>query len=166
MNQSDVESLIITIDELIFSQTGEHLDDLQHEILEGVIEHQKYAEIAQKNNRSQKYVKESAGKLWKTLSDILGEDINKSNLKSSIKRYCYYNFSRSHFRNTKDIIQINSGNICKAFPENESIQSNFEQATKLKIVNKLIEEGLTIEQVARVLELPLELVKEQVEKDQ
>ncbi len=38
MKHSDVESLIITIDELIFSHTGEHLDDLQHEILEGIEE--------------------------------------------------------------------------------------------------------------------------------
>ncbi|MDJ0509527.1 MAG: ATPase [Crocosphaera sp.] len=164
MNRSDVESLIITIDELIFSHTGEHLDDLQHEILEGVIDHQKYADIAQKNNRSQKYVKETAGKLWKSLSEILDEDVNKSNLKSSIKRYCYYNFS--HYRNVKDVIQINNGNICKGSLDNESIQSNFEEATKVKIVTKLIKEGLTIEQVARVLQLPLELIKEQIEKDE
>ncbi len=163
MNHSDVESLIITIDELIFSHTGEHLDDLQHEILEGVIDHQKYADIAQKNNRSQKYVKETAGKLWKTLSEILGEDVNKSNLKSSIKRYCYYNLANTNVVNG---VQINKGNICKNITDNESNKSNFEEGTKLKIVNKLIQEGLTIEQVARVLQLPLELVKEEIEKDQ
>ena len=163
MNRSDIESLIITIDELMFSHTGEHLDDLQHEILEGVIDHQKYAEIAQKNNRSQKYVKETAGKLWKTLSEILDEDVNKSNLKSSIKRYCYYNFANNNVVNG---VQINKGNICKNLTDDESNLSHFEEATKLKIVNKLMEEGLTVKQIAKVLQLPLELVKEQVEKDQ
>ncbi len=135
MNRSDVESLIIKIDELIFSHTGEYLDDLQHEILEGVIDHQKYADIAQKNNRSHKYVKETAGKLWKTLSAILDEDVNKSN-------------------------------FCKALPENESNLSHFEKANKLKIVTKLTKEGLTVEQISKVLQLPLELVKEQIEKEQ
>ncbi len=52
MNSFDIQSFIITIDELVFSHTGEHLDDLQHEILEGVVNHQKYAEIAQKNGSS------------------------------------------------------------------------------------------------------------------
>ena len=163
MNRSDVESLIITIDELIFSHTGEHLDDLQHEILEGVIDHQKYADIAQKNNRSQKYVKETAGKLWKTLSEILDEGVNKSNLKSSIKRYCYYNVANNHVVNA---VQVNRGNICNKLLDNESNLSRFEQATKLEIVTKLIQEGLTIEQISKVLQLPLELVKEEIEKDQ
>jgi predicted Ser/Thr protein kinase len=84
MNSFDLQSLIITIDDLIFSHTGEHLDDIQSEILEGVIDHHKYAEIASKNNRSEKYVKDVAGKLWKTLSEILGKEVNKANLKSSL----------------------------------------------------------------------------------
>jgi len=50
MNSFDIQSFIITIDELVFSHTGEHLDDLQHEILEGVVNHQKYAEIAHMEN--------------------------------------------------------------------------------------------------------------------
>ncbi len=159
MNSSDAQSLIVTIDELIFSHTGEHLDDLQFEILEGVIDHQKYAEIAQKNNRSQKYVKETAGKLWKTLSEILGEEVNKANLKSSIQRYYYSNFS-----NVVNSIQINRGNICAGLPESELKLSNLAQEAKLEIATELIKEGLTIKQIAKVLKLPVELVEAQIEK--
>jgi hypothetical protein len=43
MDASNVQSLIATVDELIFSHTGEHLDDLQQAILEGALDHQKYA---------------------------------------------------------------------------------------------------------------------------
>ena len=42
MNDFDIHSLITTVDNLIFSYTGENLDDVQSEIVEGVINHQKY----------------------------------------------------------------------------------------------------------------------------
>ena len=75
MNASDVQSLVAIVDELIFSHTGEHLDDLQQALLEGAFDHQKYAEIAKNNHRSEKYVKDLAGKLWQTLSEALGEEV-------------------------------------------------------------------------------------------
>jgi hypothetical protein len=93
MDTSHVRSLIATVDELIFAHTGEHLDDLEQGILEGTIDHQKYAEIAQNNHRSEKYVKDVASKLWQSLSAALGEEVNKSNIKSSLQRYYYSNFS-------------------------------------------------------------------------
>ncbi len=162
MNSFDIQSFIITIDELVFSHTGEHLDDLQHEILEGVVNQQKYAEIAQKNHRSQKYIKETAGKLWKTLSEILGEEVSKANIKSSLQRYCYSNFSNSS--NIKDVIQINSGNFCTGKENSELHSSNIYQQAKLETIPELIKEGLTMEQIARVLKLPLELLRSQLEE--
>ncbi|MCA2621294.1 MULTISPECIES: ATPase [unclassified Microcystis] len=159
MNSFDIQSFIITIDELVFSHTGEHLDDLQHEILEGVVNHQKYAEIAQKNHLSQKYIKETAGKLWKTLSEILGEEVSKANIKSSLQRYYHSNFS-----NVINSIQINKGNICTGLSEKELKQSNIYQQAKLETIPELIKEGLTVEQIARALKLPLDLVRSQLEE--
>jgi hypothetical protein len=161
MNSFDVQSLIITIDNLIFSYTGENLDDVQSEILEGVINHQKYTEIAKNHHRSEKYVKDVAGKLWKTLSEILGEEVNKANLKSSLRRY-YYNVS--HNFNVINPVQINKGHICNQLPENQLQKYNVTEEYKLEIATELMKEGLTVEQIARVLKLPLELVKEQLEK--
>lgn len=63
-----------------------------------------------------------------------------------------------------DSIQIHSGNICSNLPENELIQSKIYQQAKLEAVPELIKEGLSIEQIARVLKLPLELVQEQTQK--
>lgn len=164
MKVVDIQSLITTVDELIFSHTGEHLDDLQCEILEGVIDNQKYREIAKNNHFSTKYVRDTAGKLWKTLSEILGEKVNKSNIKSTLQRYFYYNFSYS--RNIKDVLQINSGNFCTGLPETELKQSEIYQQAKLETVSELIKQGLTIEQIAKAFKLPLELVKEQMEKSE
>lgn len=159
MNGFDIQSLMTTIDNLIFSYTGEHLDDVQSEILEGVINHQKYTEIAKHHHRSDKYVKDVGGKLWKTLSEILGEEVNKANLKSSLRRY-YYNVAKNNFG-----IQLSEGNVCNNLPENQLQKPNFDQGYKLKIAKELIKEGLTVEQIARVLKLPLELVKDHIKED-
>ncbi len=160
MNGFDIQSLITTIDNLIFSYTGGHLDDVQSEILEGVINHQKYTEIAKTHHRSDKYVKDVAGKLWKTLSQILGEEVNKANLKSSLRRY-YYNVAKNNFG-----IQLSENNVCSSLSENLLQKKNFEEKYKLEIAEELLKEGLTVEQIARVLKLPLELVKDEIKKDQ
>jgi hypothetical protein len=157
MNTFDIQSLITTVDELIFSYTGEHLDDLQSEILEGVINHQKYEEIAKNNHRSHKYVRDTAGQLWKTLSEILGEEVSKSNVKSSLRRY-FYNVANNH------VVNINQGHICNQLPENKLSHSNLAKEAKLEIATELIKEGLTIEQIARVLKLPVELIKENIKE--
>jgi len=44
-----IQFIITQIDELIFAETGEHLDDLQYAILEGAVKQLKYSEIAKKN---------------------------------------------------------------------------------------------------------------------
>jgi hypothetical protein len=160
MEVFDIQSLITTIDNLLCSYTGENLYDVQSEILEGVINHQKYTEIAKNHHRSEKYVKDVAGKLWKTLSEILGEEVNKANLRSSLRRY-YYNIANNNVVNG---VQINKGNICNKLPENQSQKSDINEEYKLEVATELIKEGLTVEQIARVLKLPLEFVKEQIGK--
>lgn len=159
MDISNIQLIISSVDYLIFSHAGEHLDDLQQAILEGAFDHQKYAEIAKNNHRSEKYVKDQAGKLWQTISTVLGEEVSKSNIKSSLQRYYYSNFS-----NMVNSVQINRGNICSNLLENELKQSKVYQQAKLEAVPELIKEGLSIEQITRVLKLPLELVQEQIQK--
>jgi hypothetical protein len=160
MNTSDVHSLVSTVDELIFSHTGEHLDDLQQAILEGALDYQKYAEIAKNTHRSEKYIKDVAGKLWQTISTALGEEVSKSNIKSSLRRYYYSNFSNV----ATDSVQINSGNICTNLPENELKQPKAYQKTILEAIPELIKAGLSIEQIAIILKLPLEIVQQQIQK--
>ncbi len=118
MNNFDILFFISTIDELIFSCRGKHLDDLELAILQGVFENRKYADIAKNNHRSGKYVKDLAGKLWQTLSIVLGEKISKSNIKSSLQRYHHYNSV-----NLINKGQGNKQNIYAPFLESELIQS-------------------------------------------
>jgi hypothetical protein len=46
------------VDDLLFAQTGQHLDDLQIAILRGVFENQKYAQIAKESHCTEGHVKD------------------------------------------------------------------------------------------------------------
>ncbi|HBE19516.1 MAG TPA: hypothetical protein DDW51_18385, partial [Cyanobacteria bacterium UBA11367] len=46
------------------------------------------------------------------------------------------------------------GNICNKLPENKLKQSEVYQQVKLETVTELVKEGLSVEQIARVLKLP------------
>jgi NB-ARC domain len=73
-------------DKLVFSHTGKHLDHVQEAVVKGVWEGKTYAEIGEKCHRSEGRVRDVGYKLWKTLSESLGEDINKSNFSSTLER--------------------------------------------------------------------------------
>ncbi len=78
-----------------------------------------------------------------------------------MQRYYYSNFYHSNLVNG---IQISRDNICNNLPEKELIQSQIYQKAKLEAVPELIKEGLSLEKIAKVLKLPLELVQQQIQK--
>ncbi|HBE18309.1 MAG TPA: ATPase [Cyanobacteria bacterium UBA11149] len=119
--------------------------------------------MAKNTKRSEKYVKYVAGRLWQSLSSALEEEVNKSNIKSSLQRHYHSAFSHSNIINS---IKVNKGNsnICTGLAENELKQSGTHQQSKLESVTELIKEGLSVEQIARALKLPLELVQEEINK--
>ncbi|TAG97228.1 MAG: ATPase [Oscillatoriales cyanobacterium] len=82
----DVEEALEFVDHLALTTTGKHLDSLQKAILCGTWNNQKYKEIAQHHNRSEKYVKEVGFKLWKLLSVALGEEqVSKANFRAKLE---------------------------------------------------------------------------------
>ncbi|MEG5140016.1 MULTISPECIES: NB-ARC domain-containing protein [unclassified Microcoleus] len=82
----EVQEVLKLADNIIFSKTGKHLDNLQEAILRGTWQRQKYPEIAKTCYRSESHVKKVASKLWKLLSETLGEDINQSNFRYTVER--------------------------------------------------------------------------------
>ncbi|MBE9146445.1 ATP-binding protein [Planktothrix mougeotii] len=73
-------------DQLIFAKKGKHLDDLQESIIKGVWDGQSYQEIADECNRSESRVRNIAAKLLQLLSEELGEDLEKTNFRSTFNR--------------------------------------------------------------------------------
>jgi hypothetical protein len=174
------QELLDYIDNLVFSNTGKHLDNLQFSILTGVLNGKKYPDIAKDYNCSKGHVKDKAYELWNILSKVLGENINKSNFSATIKRL--------GFSNCQSIIghkvRVDSMNFCPNSSKEEPaiINDDFEEAnqnngsqtqnhyktiieqtekkTKLETIPKLVKIGLTAEQIAEMLELPLNEVEE------
>jgi hypothetical protein len=160
----DTKDLVSYLDELLFSKTGKHIDTLQMAILRGVLNGQKYAHIAQEYNCSEGHAKDEAYKLWRMLSDMLGENINKSNFRATIERITATN--NNLFGNP---IQIGKLNLC---PNSSDLEENddiirddqviadaIQRKTKRETIPRLVKIGLTPEQIAEALELPIQEVK-------
>jgi WD40 repeat protein len=80
------EALKIT-DTLVFSKTGKHLSDAQRAVIQGTWYCQKYHEIALEYRCTPEYLKQDVGpKLWKLLSDELGEKVTKKNFRTVLER--------------------------------------------------------------------------------
>ena len=72
---------------LIYGQEKRNLTDVETAIIQGAWQKQDYGEIAEENNYTLSYISQDvAPKLWKLLSEVLGERVKKSNFKEALKR--------------------------------------------------------------------------------
>ena len=125
----NIEQIIEIADNQVFEHQGQHLNDLQRAILEGILQGRSYADIAKEHHHTAKYIKDSASKLWKSLSQAVGKKVNKFNVKSTLGRCSFSSKGRCSFSST-NIFTINSGNLFKESapsPENDEIIHKQEQ---------------------------------------
>ncbi|MDJ0556659.1 MAG: NB-ARC domain-containing protein [Microcoleaceae cyanobacterium MO_207.B10] len=109
----DIQDVLKLADRLVFNQTEKHLDDLQKTIIEGVCQGKKYADIAENIPCSEGYIRDKASDLWKILSNLSGEDINKSNFCSALERLQFSVYSKIGDYARVGINKINNKlNIC------------------------------------------------------
>lgn len=110
----DIQELLKWTDDRILASTGKHLDSLQKAILEGIWQHHNYEEIAATNRFTYDHVKREAWKLWKILSETLGEEVKKSNVISVLETQVISNISGSNTAKPTQIVgNINPRiNIC------------------------------------------------------
>jgi hypothetical protein len=176
----DWQAVVKSIDELVFQQTGKHLNSLQREILKGVLNGRKYADIAEKYNCTTGHAKDKGYELWQVLSDILGEELNKSNFCATVERLGFANYQSPLIGNH---VRVDSINLCNNSETSEldkqdvasitshpqsttppnATEDNLFHKTKLNTVSKLTKLGLTPEQIAEALDLPLDEVIEGME---
>lgn len=104
----NLEEVLKVADKIIFTKTGQHLDDLQEAVLRGTLQREKYKEIAKDFDCSESRVREVGSDLWKILSEELGEDISKSNFRSAMERW--QNSNVLNF--AQDVVVSDSFNIC------------------------------------------------------
>ena len=118
----DISEIVQLADELVFIKTGEHLDYLQEAILRGTLQGHKYWKIAQETHASEGYVRDVGSKLWKILSEELGEEITKANFRAKIdKATVYQNNNISSPLFGKTITVNNNVNICPQTPQSSQV---------------------------------------------
>ncbi len=84
-----IEEVLEFAEKLVYSQTGEHLNDIQRIILLESWQAAKktYDQIAEEYGYSANYIKQGvAPKLWRLLSEVIGEKVSKANLHSVLER--------------------------------------------------------------------------------
>jgi hypothetical protein len=146
------------VDEAVYLKTGKHLNDLQRRIIEGTLNRQKYCDIAESYGCSAGHAKDIGYELLQMLSDVFEEPVDKGNLKSVLERQGNLNISlgeRSINSYTIGCIQFGSEQ-----PTASRDKSQPKNQTNIELINKLRKFGLSDEQIAQVLELPLDVVKQ------
>ena len=121
----DIAEALKIADNLVFASRNKHLNDLERSIIEGVCQGKKYSQIAQDNYCEQSHVNDVAAGLWKAISDAVGEQVKKTNFRSTIERYQSKNGS-SFFG------QISSLNVCSEVTLNNHQHHNAQQTARNK----------------------------------
>ena len=104
----NLKEMLNLADRIVFEKTGQHLDDLQEAVLKGSLQHETYKHVAKDFDCSESRVRNAASELWQLLSEKLGEDVNKKNLRSAIQRFQVSNVSNF----TQNVIEQHiSGNF-------------------------------------------------------
>ncbi|MEK0194372.1 NB-ARC domain-containing protein [Microcoleus anatoxicus] len=112
-----VTEILQFVDRLIFAETDEHLSDLQKNIIKGLLNGQSYKDIADNYGYDEGYIGDVSRKLYKILSEQLGEDVNKFNFSWTIERLA----NRSNSNSLQQVLLINSHiNLCSNNPQDSS----------------------------------------------
>jgi hypothetical protein len=164
----DSPQILQFVDETVYTKTGKHLNNLQRRIISGILNRQRYVDVAETYAYSAKHIKKASHELLQILSEVFGEQVKKSNLESVIERHINQNINlgkNNNFQNNRISYVNNCPNSStpapdKSQPETPDLQEESKNKTKIETIDKLRQFGLNDEQIAEALDLPLEAVKQ------
>ena len=79
--------LEMLVNDLKKKHTNKGLTDVETTILRGIFDDKKYADLAEEISQEEQSIKNAAHKLWKILSEQMGEKIGSENLITALARY-------------------------------------------------------------------------------
>ena len=79
--------LEMLVNDLKKKHTNKGLTDVETTILRGIFDDKKYADLAEEISQEEQSIKNAAHKLWKILSEQMGEKIDSNNLITALARY-------------------------------------------------------------------------------
>lgn len=161
----DSPQILQFVDEAVSTKTGKHLNDLQRRIIAGILKNQKYADVAETHGYSAKHVKKVSHELLQMLSEVFGEPVKKNNLESVLERQINQTVTTLGNKNNQKIIGISYINNCPDSSISTSDKSQSEtpdfhgnDRANIETIDKLRQFGLSDEQIAEALNIPLEVV--------
>lgn len=84
----DIDQAIAAANRAIATSQGRRLTDVELIVLRGAWDRDSYDQMAARNQYATSYISQDiAPKLWKLLSEALGEKVKKNNFKETLKRY-------------------------------------------------------------------------------
>jgi hypothetical protein len=90
----EFEKAINFLDIKAFANTKKHLKDIEIIVLWGALQGLTYEETAEAYGYSTTYLQQDVGpKIWKLLSEVLGEKVSKKNFKAALGRKIQCNFT-------------------------------------------------------------------------
>ncbi len=166
----DSPQILQFVDRAVCAKTGKHLNNLQRAIISGILKRQRYADLAETYGYSSQHVKKASHELLQMLSEVFGEQVKKSNLESVLERHINLNITFGNENNiNKNLIGIGCINNYaepstptpdQSQPETPDLQEETKNQTKIETIEKLRLFGLSDEQIAEALDIPLEQVKQ------
>lgn len=99
----NVEEALAIADEAVSKKTGNSLTDLQRSIFREAWKGDTYETIADILNNCPQHIKNEGAKLWKLLSDALGEKVSKTNFKAALERQTQFSYEEATRSQSKEI---------------------------------------------------------------
>ena len=149
----DSPQILQFVDEAVYTNTGKRLNNLQRRIIAGILNRQRYADVAETYGYSSQHVKKASHELLQMLSEVFGEPVKKSNLESVLERQINHNISLGNKNTIKNSNKISYINNCpnpstptpnKSQPENPDLQEESKNPTKIETINKLRQFGYLV----------------------
>jgi len=123
----DSPQILQFVDEAVYTNTGKRLNNLQRKIISGILNRQRYADVAETYGYSSHHVKKASYELLQMLSEVFGEPVKKSNLESVIERQINQNINLGNNTTIKNSSNISYINNC----------SNSSTPTPIKVSRKI-----------------------------
>ncbi|MEG5084305.1 NB-ARC domain-containing protein [Microcoleus sp. AT8-B4] len=141
----NLKEMLNVADRIVFEKTGQHLDDLQEAVLQGTLQRETYKEIAKDFNCSESRIREIGSQLWQILSEELGEDVSKSNFRSTMDRLQNSN-ALNFANNVSSIFNIcaegrHPPNIPNSHPPNQETSKSQQTKTSHQDLSEMPELG-------------------------
>lgn len=124
-----VDEVVKFVDKIVFEKTGKHLDDVQTAVVEGTWKRQTYDYIASEYNLSSSHVGDVGSELWQLLSEILHENIKKTNFCSTLERIYIKSSQMPNIYIGNNHFNFNSQTLNQ--PNKEDDKSNINTESKL-----------------------------------